>query len=235
MQMVILAGGLGTRLGELTASIPKPMVLIHGRPFLQYQIELLKKNGINSILLCIGHLGEAIQAYFGDGSRLGVRISYSHEGEKLLGTGGCLKNAEPHLESAFFVMYGDSYLMLDYAAVEKAFQSDPEKGLMVVYKNNNQYDQSNITVAQGYILDYGIDKAAPKAYIDEGLSVLRKDFLADFKSGEVFSLGSLFQKLIRQRKLRALETSQRFYEIGSPAGFEEFKALLTHPRGDQGR
>ena len=122
MQMVILAGGLATRLKSLSIECPKSMLPIEGKPFLEHQVALLRKNGIRNIVLCIGHWGEQIEAYFKEGGRLGVHIQYSKEGSRLLGTGGALKKAAPLLEDAFFVMYGDSYLMLDYAHIEKEFR-----------------------------------------------------------------------------------------------------------------
>jgi NDP-sugar pyrophosphorylase family protein len=117
MQAVILAGGLGTRLRPLTAKRPKAMVSIAGRPFLEYQIGLLRDAGIDDIVLCVGYLAEQIIDYFGDGSSFGVRLRYSVERERLLGTAGAVKQAEPLLTDIFFLTYGDSYLRLDYRAV----------------------------------------------------------------------------------------------------------------------
>ena len=117
MQLAILAGGLGTRLGPLTANTPKSLVPVLGRPFLEHQIGLVRNAGIKRLVLCIGHYGQRIIERFGQGQAYGVEIVYSQEGEQLLGTGGALKNAEPLLDDAFMMMWGDSYLLLDYAAV----------------------------------------------------------------------------------------------------------------------
>lgn len=223
MQMVILAGGLATRLGPLAAEHPKSMLLIEGKPFLQYQIELLRQNNITDILLCIGHLGHVIETYFGDGKRFGLNIRYSKESGKLLGTGGGLRKALPLLDESFFVMYGDSYLMLDYARIENEFLNDPECGLMVAYRNENRYDRSNLVIENGRVVEYGPGNHLEKHYIDEGISILRKEFFEPFQENEVFGLPAVFQKLIAARKLRAMETNQRFYEIGSLSGIEEFR------------
>src|SRR4030042_2339790 len=111
MQMVILAGGLASRLGPLTQDTPKCMLCFHGKTFFEHQIDLLKRHDITDILMCVGHLADKIQEYFGDGSQFGVRLRYSVEKDKLLGTGGALKNAEPLLDNEFLLMYGDSYLL----------------------------------------------------------------------------------------------------------------------------
>ena len=221
--MVILAGGLATRLGPLAAERPKSMLEIEGKPFLQYQFELLKQHNITDIVLCLGHLGHIIEAYFGDGKRFGLNIRYSKESGRLLGTGGGLRKALPLLNESFFVMYGDSYLMLDYGAIEREFLHQPESGLMVVYRNENRYDRSNLVIENGRVIEYGPENHLEKHYIDEGISVLRRDFFEPFHEAEVFGLPLVFQKLIAARKLRAMETGQRFYEIGSFAGVEEFR------------
>lgn len=231
MQMVILAGGLATRLRPLTEKIPKSMLQIHGKPFLQYQIELLKKNGVMDILLCIGYLGNQIRKYFGDGKRFGVSISYSEEGNKLLGTGGALKNAKPMLGDEFFVMYGDSYLMLDYQRIIAEFRKHDNSALMVVYKNDSKYDKSVIAVRDGFVTKYDNTRESNDlVYIDEGVSMLRKAFLG-LAEKEVFPLYDLFKALIARRKLRSWETNQRFYEIGSPEGLREFEHLVRSKGG----
>ncbi|MFC2067344.1 NDP-sugar synthase [Chloroflexota bacterium] len=117
MQTVILAGGLATRLGDLTKDNPKSMLKILGKPFMEYQLESLRAGGIEDIVICLGHLREQIESYFGDGREHGVNIRYSYE-DNLLGTAGALKKAEPLLGDIFFTMYGDSYLFLDFAADE---------------------------------------------------------------------------------------------------------------------
>src|SRR5690348_17236437 len=133
MQMAILAGGLATRLRPITETIPKSMVPVQGKPFLEHQIALVRAHGVTDLVLCVGHLYQPIEAYFGDGSRFGLRIRYSVEADRLLGTGGALKQAEPLLEDRFFLMYGDSYLLYDYAEVMA--RARDHEALMVVYHN----------------------------------------------------------------------------------------------------
>lgn len=227
MQIVILAGGLATRLRPLTDDLPKSMVPAGGRPFLEHQIELLKRQGITDIVLCIGHLGQKIRDHFGGGERFGVRIRYSEEGEKLLGTAGAIKKAEPLLDDRFFILYGDSFLMLDYGEIMRYFERFDKLGLMVVYKNHNRWDRSNVVVEGNLVKTYDKKAQLPgMVYIDEGLAVLRRRALAALRPGEVASLEDFYQGLIIAGELLAFETHQRFYEIGSPAGLEEFRQLV---------
>ena len=230
MQIVILAGGLGTRLGSISEDIPKSMILVRGKPFLRYQIELFRSNGIENIALCVGHLAEKIIEYFGDGTRFGVRIRYGFERNGLLGTAGALKRAEPVLEDTFFLTYGDSYLVLDYVEVMDFFQRSGKLGLMVVYKNFNRYDRSNIVIEDNgakIVKVYDKKKQTPDMiHIDAGVSILKKEALAFLPSDIVVDLADLYRPLIQQRELLAYETPSRFYEIGSPNGLEEFRKLV---------
>ncbi|MFQ5873130.1 MAG: sugar phosphate nucleotidyltransferase, partial [Dehalococcoidia bacterium] len=161
MQIVILAGGLGTRLDPVTNHVPKSLVLIEGRPFLEYQLELLKSSGITDVVLCIGHLGQQVRDFFGDGRAWDVHIEYSDEGELLLGTAGAVRKAEPLLEDRFFVLYGDSYLPLSYRDVLDHFEKTSKLAMMVVYKNDNRYDTSNVILEGDLVQVY--DKKARQA------------------------------------------------------------------------
>jgi NDP-sugar pyrophosphorylase family protein len=227
MQLVILAGGLATRLGDLSASVPKSMIPVCGKPMLERQIELARPCGVDDIVVCIGHLGEQIRAYFGDGEKWGIRIRYSDEGETLLGTGGALKRAEPLLDSAFMMMWGDSYLMVDYADVWRTFQSSGRTALMVVYKNHHAGDRSNALAADGMVTLY--DKWSGRedlVYIDYGLSVFRRSVLERIPADTVFAIENVFRDLASEGELAAYEARARFYEIGSPAGLRELESLL---------
>lgn len=227
MQIVILAGGLATRLRPVTENIPKSMIRVDGKPFLQHQIELLKENGLEDIVLCVGHLSQMIKDYFGDGRKFRVRIRYSDEGENLLGTGGALKNAEPLLKDEFFLMYGDSYLLFDYQRIESYYKKFRDFCLLTVYKNHNLYDKSNIRLKDSLVTAY--DKTNPDGkliYIDAGLSILRKEVLNQIPLVTPSPLEELYQKIIAKREMLAYEVSQRFYEIGSAQGLKEFENLI---------
>lgn len=228
MQMVILAGGLATRLRPLTNKIPKSMVLFRGKPFLLYQIELLKRNLIQDIVLCTGYLSEQIEEYFGDGRQFGVNIRHSREGERLLGTAGALKNAQALLDDQFFVMYGDSYLPLDYAVIADHFLQSDKQALMVVYKNRDRYEPSNVVVRGGLVQAYDKRRKMPDMiYIDEGLSAFRRTVLELIPAGQFVSLQEVFTKLMERRELSAYETNQRFYTIGTIEALEEFRQLVA--------
>jgi NDP-sugar pyrophosphorylase family protein len=232
MQVAILAGGLGTRLKSLAQNTPKAMVEVWGRPFLEYQLDLLKKNNVRDIVLCLGHLGGAIEGYFGDGGEFGVEIKYSREGERLLGTAGALKNAEELLKEEFFVMYGDSYLFLDFQAAMSYFKGRNKLALMTVYKNYDQYDKSNVVVAGDLVKLYSKrERTKDMVYIDYGASILRKKTLELVPPNQVCSLEQLFSQLIEQEELLAFEVKERFYHIGTKESLEEFESF-TSKRGE---
>lgn len=228
MQAVVLAGGLGTRLKPITDEVPKVMIPVNGKPFLEHRLNLLKRHGISDIVLCIGYLGENIKDYFGDGRKFGLKIKYSEEGDKLLGTAGAVKNAQDLLEDIFFVTYGDAYLILDYQAVMKYFKKFNKLGLMVVFKNFDKFDRSNVVVEGDLVKIYSKKKKFPNmVYIDFGVSILRKKALELVPDGKIVDLEELNQELIRKKELLAFETSHRFYEIGSPEGLGEFEKLVS--------
>ncbi len=228
MQMVILAGGMATRLGPIAETTPKSMALVQGRPFLEHQIELVCASGITEFVLCIGHLGGQIREYFGSGERFGARIAYSDEGENLLGTGGAVKKAEPLLDGAFCLMWGDSYLLVDYGAVAEAFTRRGSQAMMAVYRNENEGDTSNVVVQDGKVVRYDKWSGDPgMVYIDYGLSVLSKPVLDRIPPGGPHGIETVFRDLAGEGLLDAYEASQRFYEIGSVSGLQELEALLA--------
>jgi len=225
-QIVVLAGGLATRLAHLTQNQPKSMVNINGKPFLQYQLELFKKNGITRVLICLGHLGEQIESYFENGSRFGIDITYSYE-NKPLGTAGALKNAERLLDDRFFTIYGDSYVSLDFSDVWGYFQSRNKLALMTVYKNNNLFDTSNTVIRDSLVLKYNKhEKAADMNYIEYGVNIFRKDVLSGIPEDRFYELGDVFTPLIEDEQLLAYEVTERFYEIGSLNGLTDFKTYI---------
>ena len=228
MQAVILAGGLGTRLGPLTSSVPKPMVIVHGRPFLEYELALLARNGITDVLLCVGYLGEQLVRYFGSGDHLGIRIKYSRDGEQLLGPIGALKNAEPLLDDAFFVLYGDAYLRLDYQALTDSMLRSGRLGAMAVLHNCHEYGPSDLLVEEGIVKEY--DKKHHRReleWVNFGVSALRRQALQLVKPQQFCDEETFYGQLIAQRQLTAFEVKDRFYEIGNPAGLEQFRQFIA--------
>jgi NDP-sugar pyrophosphorylase family protein len=228
LSVVILAGGLATRLRPITEKIPKSLVEVAGRPFLEHQVELLKLNAISDVVLCVGYLGEMIEQRYGDGAALGVRIRYSFDGPKPLGTGGAIKNALGLLSDAFFVLYGDSYLPVNYQAVAAAFDEAGKPALMTVFANANAWDTSNVWFENAKIRIYSKREKLPEMrYIDYGLMICTRQIFDDSPSGVPFDLAERLENLSRKGELAGYEVHQRFFEIGSPAGLAELDRLLS--------
>jgi len=226
--VAILAGGLATRLRPITEKIPKSLVPVAGRPFLAHQLELLHARGIRRAVLCIGYLGEMIQRDFGDGRAFGIRLDYSFDGPKLLGTGGALKRALPLLGGEFFVLYGDSYLPVDYRPIADFFRHSGKLGLMTVYRNEGRYDTSNVVFLDGEIAVYDKKKRVPEMrHIDYGLSLFKASVFESYSAGQTFDLAEVMGKLVREKQLVGYEVRERFYEMGSPAGLAELESLLS--------
>ena len=225
--LALLVGGLATRLWPTTKKIPKAMMEVAGKPFIGHQLALLKRQAITEVVICTGYLGEQIKDFVQNGERFGIKVSYSFDGEKLLGTGGALHKALPLLGDFFFVMYGDSYLNTKYSTILDHFLSSDKLGLMTVYRNNNQWDKSNVLFKNGKILIYDKENPQPEMkHIDYGLSLLRKEAFTDIPEGKVFDLGELYAGLVNRNDMLGFEVKERFYEIGSPDGLKETEAYL---------
>lgn len=228
LPIAILAGGLATRLGGIAAGTPKSLVDVGGRPFLAHQLALLRRHGIDDVVLCVGHLGEQVRAAIGDGSAYGVRVRYSSDGERRLGTGGALRKAAPMLGPAFFVLYGDSYLECDYRAIAAAFAEGARDGLMTVLRNEGRWDRSNVLYQDGRIVRYDKANATPDLrHIDYGLGVLKAAVLDAYPAECALDLATVYQDLVARDQLAAYEVSGRFYEIGAPEGLEDTRRHLA--------
>ena len=227
LPVAILAGGLATRLKPITEKIPKLLVEVAGEPFFSHQLRLLKGAGLNRLVLCVGYLGERIVEAYGDGAKWGISIDYSFDGPTLLGTGGALIRALPKLGDRFYVLYGDSYLPIDYLAVGEAFLKSGKQGLMTVFENREKYDASNVWFQDGVIRSYDKkDKVPEMRHIDYGLGLFRADAFDGFPRDEVVDLADVQKALLKRGELAGFEISQRFYEIGSHAGLRELDQLL---------
>jgi NDP-sugar pyrophosphorylase family protein len=237
LPVAILAGGLATRLRPITEKVPKLLVEVAGEPFFSHQIRLLRSAGLTRLVLCVGYLGEKIVDLYGDGAKWDVHIDYVFDGPKLLGTGGALIKALPKLGDAFYVLYGDSYLPVDYRAVGDFFLRSGKLGLMTVYENHERYDTSNVWFEAGEIKVYDKKSKLPQMHhIDFGLGVFRAAAFASFPRDAVVDLAEVQKSLVSQRQLAGYEVKERFYEIGSHEGLNELNELLqtrgsdTHPR-----
>ena len=229
LSVAILAGGLATRLRPITEKIPKSLVSVAGEPFMSHQLRMLRAQGVTRAVLCIGHLGERIEAEYGDGSEWGMELAYSYDGTRQLGTGGALRQALPLLGEAFFVLYGDSYLPIDYRAVEASWRASGQPALMTVFRNEGAWDTSNVEFKDGRIVRYDKKERTPAMlHIDYGLSIFTS---AVFECrAEVFDLAEIQRDLVQAGRMAGFESSHRFYEMGSHAGLEELEAYLSRAR-----
>lgn len=237
MQCLILAGGLGTRMKPKTGRLPKALIPVRGRPFAEWQLAWLKGQGIGRVVFAIGHQGARIRDALGDGRRFGLKISYSDEGGRPMGTAGAIRLAVDHglLDQRFLVLYGDSYLTLDLGAVWDAAERLGTP-LMTVFRNDGRWDASNVAFADGRVARYEKGAADPAAaglrHIDYGLSVLSRDLIeAEVPPDRPHDLAALYGRLAAAGRLRGFEVPTRFYEVGSPEGLAELEAHLATASG----
>jgi len=224
----VLAGGLGSRLGDLTALRPKPLLEVAGKPFLSHQLALLRTHGFSDAVLCVGYLGELIEEEIGDVCE-GMTVRYSYDGPELVGTLGAVRRAAPLLGEQFLVLYGDTYLLLDYRRVVDEWTASGDPALMTVLHNRGQWDHSNATYAEGKVIAY--DKFAPSPdmeWIDYGLGGLSASLLDEVPDDE-HDLAVLYHVLAIHGLLHGYPTEQRFFEIGTPAALAETEAFLLRP------
>jgi len=225
--IAILAGGLSTRLRPITDTTPKALLNVAGEPFLMHQLRLLHSQGLRKVVLCVGYFGDMIKATIGDGSELGVHIDYSFDGPTLLGTGGAIKRALPKLGERFLVIYGDSYMPVDYSTIVEAFVLSRKPALMTIFKNEGRWDASNVWFDQGELRRYDKKVRTPEMqHIDYGIAVLKEEVFAPFPDHLPFDLADVYSRLVSQNQMAACEVKQRFYEIGSREGLAELDSLL---------
>jgi NDP-sugar pyrophosphorylase family protein len=233
LQCVVLAGGIGTRMHPQTDEMPKALLPVLDRPFADWQLELLAERGIERVLYSVGYRGEMIREHVGDGARWGLKVGYVDEGEHLRGTGGALRLAHDlgELEEAFFVLYGDSYLPIDFGEVQRAWAASDLPALMTVFRNEGRWDASNTIYSNGRVVLYDKDRPADRVgemnWIDYGLSALSREVIAArCEPGGVSDLADLMRDLSREGQLAGFEASERFYEAGSPEGVRDLEQYL---------
>lgn len=233
MQVVILAGGKGTRLAPLTDTVPKALVPVAGRPFADRQLALLRANGASRILYAVGHLGDRIRTHVGDGARFGLAVDYVEDGAAPLGTGGPLRLALDAglLQERFLVTYGDSYLPIDLHPVMAALAASGAPALMTVFRNDGRWDGSNVAFVDGRIQLYDKCHRHPEVvldHIDYGMLALTRGFVADtIPAGESVDLAEPLYQLSRAGRLAGYAVATRFWEIGGHAGLAELEAAIT--------
>ena len=237
MQCLILAGGLGTRMDAVAEGRPKALIPVRGRPFADHQLTWLAGQGVGRVVYAIGHKGDMIRDFVGDGGRWGLEVAYADEGESPLGTAGAIRLAvdEVHTDAGFLVLYGDSYLSIDLAAVWEASGAGALP-LMCVYRNDGQWERSNAVFEDGLVTLFEKGREDAQAigmnYIDYGLSVLSRDVIAEHvPPGEAADLAQVCRRLAEHRRLHGFEIFDRFYEIGSPEGLRDLEAHLAARSG----
>jgi NDP-sugar pyrophosphorylase family protein len=217
-----------------TLTVPKSMLEVAGRPFVEWQLERLATCGLRDVVMCVAHLGDAIRAHVGDGDRFGVRAAWVDEGPVLLGTAGAIRNALPLLEPTFLVTYGDSYLPFDYAEPLRVLQASGDcDGVLAVYPNAGRWDASNVVLdsagspAGPWVARYEKGNRDPVFdHIDYGAMALRRDVIAALRAGSPAGLDAVQHDLARRNRLRACVARERFFEIGSPEGLAELDRYL---------
>jgi NDP-sugar pyrophosphorylase family protein len=228
LPVAILAGGLATRLRPATEKVPKSLLEVNGEPFIAHQLRLLKANDVQRVVLCVGFLGEMVRDVVKDGHAFGLEAKYSFDGPSLLGTAGALKRALPLLGRAFLTLYGDSYLLCDYASVARTFEESGKQALMTVFHNEGQWDTSNVEFADGRILAYNKQERTPRMkYIDYGLGAFTVKAFERVPVDRAFDLAELYQAILADGELAGMEIAQRFYEIGSPEGLAETARFIA--------
>jgi NDP-sugar pyrophosphorylase family protein len=226
--LAILAGGLATRLRPITATIPKSLVEVNGEPFLAHQLRLAYAQGFRRVVLLIGHLGEQIERFAGDGSLFGLAVQYARDGESLRGAGGALRAACGRFGEHVVTLYGDSYLDIEVEPVWAAYRASGADALMTVLHNRDRWDRSNVRFDGRLVLSH--DKQSLREpgveWIDFGLSIFRTDVIANWPAPDPFDLSELTKRLAAERRLAGYPVTQRFYEIGGPRGLSETDAYL---------
>jgi len=231
LPIVILAGGLATRLSPITKTIPKSMLKVAGEPFIAHQLRELALQGICDVVLCVGHLGKQIEEFVQDGSEFGLFVKYSYETKNLLGTGGAIKNALHLLNDDFFVLYGDSWLEIDYCSVYESFYKSSCSALMTVFRNDGQWDASNVEMEGKRIKLYSKTRRNPRmTHIDYGLGILKHEVFGQHLQGDNFDLSEIYETLSESGRLASFEAKKRFYEIGSHEGLKEMNQLIKQKR-----
>jgi NDP-sugar pyrophosphorylase family protein len=224
MKVVILAGGLASRLGDLTKKTAKILLPISCKKFIDYQLNLLSKNRIKNIIYCLGHHSIDITNYLEKHYKNDFNFFFSYDGNKQLGTGGAIKNALRFLanDEQFGMLYGDSYLDIDYNKII-TFAKRKKTNLMTYQKNTNNLHKNNINKLTGSRIFYDKFSNDKLNYLDYGFSIINKDDFIKFSCDiGIFDINDYFNFLSNSNLLRGVEIKQKFYEIGSVSGYNEF-------------
>ena len=225
--VIILCGGLASRLGDLTRATPKSLVEVKGRPFIDWQLEQLKKQGIVEIILCVGHLQDQIISHVGDGKKYGLEISYSSDKDLQLGTGGALKGAMEQVSNDFIVTYGDSFLPTNFQKISEFYFANNRAPLVAVCKQQYSWEKPNVRWLNDRKIIYDkFDEKTSMDYIDYGISILNKNLLSEYTVNIPFDLANLFNELSVSGNLFGININDPYFEVGSVKGINSFNSFL---------
>lgn len=227
MHCLILAGGLGTRMRSITGDkTPKALLTIGEKPFIEWQVRWLKKLGMTKLILSIGHGGELIENFLNTLSDLNLEIKIVYDGPTLLGTGGAVKKSLGLLEENFFVTYGDSFLFFDGIKMMNAHLDSQKPITMMVYKNKNQGDKSNVSILNSEMI-YDKKNIKPDMdYIDYGVSAFQRKYFLQNSNQDIFDLADLVSKASYKNEVFPYFAKHMFFEVGSPQGLENLSQFL---------
>lgn len=227
--LAILAGGLGTRLHPITLTQPKSLVRVLNVPFIELQLKLLSKSGFERVVLCLGHKHEEIIRYLGDGNRFEMEIEYSIE-PTMLGTGGALFHARNKLGPNFGVLYGDSYLPINYRTITEYFFKQNTIALMTLYKRKSFSDECNVKFVNQKVMLYSKrEKKTEMLHVDYGFSILNSkvfNYFPNAENAESVDLADIFERISKEGQVSGFEVAERFYEVGSHEGIRELEKFL---------
>ena len=234
MQCVILAGGLGTRMRPWTVHLPKTLIPVRALPFAHYQLTWLAQHGIREVVYSIADKGDMIRDFVGDGSRWNLSVSYVEDGKELVGTAGALRRVLDTglLHDRFLLLYGDSFLPFDFRLLGEAFASQPRPAMMAVYRNQNRFDTGNVRFSDGVVRLYRKVKSGERPdpdleFIDYGISALSPAVIEEnVPAGTKADLADVYHRLSVAGRVAGFEVTERFYEIGSPAGLADFETWI---------
>lgn len=225
LSVLILCGGKATRLHPVTRYLSKSLYPICGKPFIDFQLELLKNAGFNHVVLAVGHLADQIVEHVGDGSQYGLQVDYSMDGWRSLGTAGAVKKAMDRFKKPFLITYGDSYLPVNYTQIVDTYLKGSFMGLVTVYRNTNtERHKNNIYwLKEKNVLVYNkTDSFGLCKYMDYGISIFHPVILSQVKKYRFQDMADVYNDWGRKGRLSVCPIDQPYYEIGSPVGVREF-------------
>jgi len=219
MKVAILAGGFGTRLGELTRGLPKPMIEVAGRPYLEHVVDSFASRGLRDFVFLTGYRSDVIEQHFGDGSRFDVRIAYSRESEPL-GTGGAIRDARSHLGDRFILTFGDVLRRFDY---DRFVAEHANENCLAVYE---RIYVGNTVIDGDRVVRF--DKKDPELpYIDAGFSLMNASTIDMLPPSGAASFEEIvYAGLAARGELACEVVDQNFFDIGTPEELARTRAAL---------